>query len=143
MLPLIACKMIKLTLDHGLCEDSIFGFVQYAAVICNKSTDFQSIQEVCRIGKTSMRLQKRFGLSTQSIPKVHLMYFGFAAVFTEPLQQCIENLYQSFKGKQVGLLFGLLFSNVPGYKLILMWILFCTSQLECHQEKSWLHSIAQ
>ena len=115
MLPFIACRMITRTLDHGLCEDSIFGFIQYAAAICHASKDFQSIQEVCRIGKASMRLQKRFGLSTQSIPKVYLMYFGFVAAFTEPLQQCTENLNRSFKGELVRLLF-----NMTGYKLILM-----------------------
>ena len=99
MLPFIACRMIKLTLDHGLCEDSIFGFVQYAAVICHRSQDFRSIQEACRIGKASMRLQTRFGTSTRSIPKVCFIFFSFVAIFTEPLQHCTENLYRSFKGK--------------------------------------------
>ena len=101
MTPLIACRMIKLSLDHGVCKDSIFGFVQYAAVICHQSKEVKYIREACRIGKAAMALLNRFGSHVDIGPEICLIYYSFVAPHTEPLQLCTENLRKGFKGKQI------------------------------------------
>merc|ERR1712085_227080 len=74
MTPLFACRMIKLSLDHGICKYSIFGFVQYAAGICHQSMDIKHVQEACRIGKEAMTLLSRFGSAQDIKPKLCLIY---------------------------------------------------------------------
>jgi len=97
MTPLIACRMIKLSLDHGVCKDSIFGFVQYAAVICHQSKEVKYIREACRIGKAAMALLNRFGSYVDIGPEICLIYYSFVAPHTEPLQLCTENLRKGFE----------------------------------------------
>jgi len=91
--------MIQISLEHGVCKDSVFGFVQYAAIICNlsKSEEVKYIQEACRIGKVGMSLLQRFGSPVDIMPKAYLFYYGFVAVHTEPLQVCAENMRKSFE----------------------------------------------
>jgi len=96
---LIACRMIQISLEHGVCKDSIFGFVQYAAIVCNlnKSEEVKCIQEACRIGKVAMSLLQRYGSPADIMPKAYLFYYGFVAVHTEPLQICADNMRKSFE----------------------------------------------
>ena len=94
--------MIQLSLDHGICKDSILGFVQYAATICRQSKNIKHVQEACRVGKEAMTLLGRFGSSADMQPKVCLVYYSVVAPRTEPLQNCIEHLRKGFKGEQTG-----------------------------------------
>jgi len=90
--------MIDLTLKHGMCEESVYSFIQYAAVVCQRCRDTTGMQEACRIGKVAMSLMKRFS-SPEIVPKVYSCYFGFVALHTEPLQLCADNLRRGFDGK--------------------------------------------
>lgn len=97
-MPYLGCRMIHLSLEHGVCPDSVFGFVQYAAMICQSSKLVPSIKEACRVGKAVMSLLKRFD-SAEIVPKVYFCYYGFVAVHTEPLQLCADKLRKGFEGK--------------------------------------------
>ncbi|KAL7538257.1 hypothetical protein ACHAXR_008411, partial [Thalassiosira sp. AJA248-18] len=97
LLPWCACRMINLSLKHdGVCQDSVFAFVQYAAVLCQQCNLAPDIEEACRVGKAAMSLLKRFD-SPEIVPKVYFCYFGFVAVHTEPLQVCTDNLRKGFE----------------------------------------------
>jgi len=91
--------MIQISLEHGVCKDSVFGFVQYAAIICNfsKSEEVKYIQEACRIGKVGMSLLQRYGSPADIMPKVYFCYYGLVAVYLEPLQVCADNMRKSFE----------------------------------------------
>jgi hypothetical protein len=91
--------MIELTLNNGLCKGSIYGFNQYAAAICEQTKDLRYIKEACRIGKVAMMLLDRFGSTVDCEPKITLLYYGFVAPRTDPIQLCIENLQKGFKGE--------------------------------------------
>lgn len=99
MMPFICCRMIAITLKHGLCQDSIFGLVLYAATLCQQIKITPVIQEACRIGKMGYSLMKKRFDSSEMVPKIYFCYFGFVGVHTEPLQVCSENLRKGFEGK--------------------------------------------
>jgi len=84
--------MIQLSLEHGVCPDSVFGFVQYAAMVCQQCKLALGIQEACRVGKACMSLLKRFD-SPDIVPMVYFCYYGFVATHAEPLQTCVKNRF--------------------------------------------------
>ena len=87
---------MQLSLEHGVCPDSVFGFVQYAAMVCQQCKLALGIQEACRVGKACMSLLKKFD-SPEMVPKVYFCYLGFVATHTEPLQMCAKNLVRVLK----------------------------------------------
>lgn len=95
-MPFLGCRMVLFTLEHGVCQDSVFGFVQYASILCQQCKLIPGIQEACRVGKAAMELMKRFGSSAELMPKVTFCYYGFVATHTEPLQVCSKNLRSGF-----------------------------------------------
>ena len=54
------------------------------------------IQEACRIGKLAMAVLKRFDSSTDIVPILYLIYYGFVGTYSESVQSCSNHLY---KGK--------------------------------------------
>lgn len=91
--------MIQLSLKHGVCQDSVFGFLQYSAILCQQHKLTPDIREACRVGKMAMALLKRFDSSEKILPKVYFCYFGFIGVHTEPLQTCTDRLRRGFEGE--------------------------------------------
>ena len=72
----IGCRMIRITLDHGLCSESILGFVQYCGIICMQAKDAASMKEAYRIGKTVMQLLPEFTMSSPEIfPNANYIYY--------------------------------------------------------------------
>ena len=59
MLPFIACRMVQLTMEKGLCKYSIFGFVQYAIGLCTGKIAKTDIKDASRIGKAAMSCWKK------------------------------------------------------------------------------------
>ena len=90
MLPFVACRMTQLTLESGLCKYSIIGFVLYAMVLCNVKKD---IDGASRIGKAAIK--KRYH-TTEQLPQIYVVYYGFVAPYTEPLLSCADMLRQGF-----------------------------------------------
>ena len=100
MAPFLACRIIRFSLKHGVCQDSVFGFVLYASVLCQQCGLVVDVREVCRVGKVAMSLLKRFD-SPEIVPKVNFAYYGFVAVHTLPLQTCAYHLRKGFEGKHI------------------------------------------
>ena len=96
MMPFVACRLVQLTMENGLSEYSIFGFVQFATMICSNKVAQKSIEDASRIGKAAMScFRERYNTATQ-LPSIYLCYYGFIAISTEPLQLCAEMLRQGF-----------------------------------------------
>ena len=99
-MPFLGCRMITLTLKYGVSQDSVFGFVQYAALLCQQCKLIPEIQEACRVGKAALSLLQNFD-SSDLVPKVYFCYFGFVAVHTESLKLCTSKLRKGFEGNYV------------------------------------------
>jgi hypothetical protein len=100
----IACRMTKLSLDHGLSKDSLVGFLSYAVSSCYHSKEVHCIREAHKIAGDTILLLKRFGSSIDAEPDLCLLYYGYVAQHTEPWQLCTENLRKGFEGKRWPLL---------------------------------------
>jgi len=103
MFPFLVCRMVELTMKHGICKYSVMGFVMYAAVLCGKSSTSKDIKFASYIGKAAITcLKKRFQAAVQ-VPKVYFSYYGYVAFHTEPLQLCAQMLRQGFDaGMSIG-----------------------------------------
>ena len=98
MLPFLACRMVQLTIENGLCMHSLTGFIVLAALLCKKSMG-DEIDILCgtKIGKAVMScLSQRY--NAEKIPVTYSLYYGFVAWhISEPLQICVEKLRQGFE----------------------------------------------
>ncbi|KAL7546858.1 hypothetical protein ACHAWF_010187 [Thalassiosira exigua] len=103
MLPFVACRVVQLTMEHGISQYSIMGLVQYAAVLCNTKTQ-HAIQSASIIGKAAMScLKQRLPSAEELIAKLYYTYYGLIAFHTEPLQSCADMLRQGFDaGMSIG-----------------------------------------
>ena len=96
MLPYVACRMTQLTLESGICKHSIIGLVVYAMVLCNGNFVKKDIDSASRIGKAAMSCSKKRYHTSEQLPQLYVVYYGFVAPHTEPLQSCADMLRQGF-----------------------------------------------
>ena len=76
MMAYIGCRIIRLTLEHGVCCESVFGLVQYAAVMCEQCGQVAEIQEACRVAKAALRLFKQKYDSPDTMANICFCYSG-------------------------------------------------------------------
>jgi len=137
---LISCRMIQISLQHGMCKDSVFGFIQYAGMTCNlsKIEEVKYIQEACRIGKAGMSLLKKYGSPVDIMPKAYLFYYGFVAVYLEPLQVCADNMRKSFEvGMSAGESMLAVYSTILSIKIAMFGgenLQACLTEIDYHLE---------
>jgi len=93
----LGCRMISISLEHGVCEDTVYGMVLYSAVLCQQCKLVSDIREACRVGNIGMSMLKRWVDSSDILPKVTHCYYGFVALHTLPLQECSDNLRKGFE----------------------------------------------
>jgi hypothetical protein len=91
MHPFFACRIVQLTMTRGLCESSITGLVHFAICVGKHDIDGSS-----RIGKAAMSCFKKRYHTSENLPRLYLLYCGFFAHHTEPLQSCADMLRQGF-----------------------------------------------
>ena len=96
VVPFVACRMVQLTMKHGISKHSIVGFVQLAAALSSiNNTGQKNIEDASRIGKAAMSCcRNRYNLSDQ--PSLYIQYYGLFAWHSESLQTCAEMLRQGF-----------------------------------------------
>jgi hypothetical protein len=92
----IACRMVELTMKNGLCEYSILGFVQFAAILHSSKMTKNGIECASLVGGAAMSCWKMRYLSSGQLPDLYSVYYGFIAHHTEPLQTCADMLRQGF-----------------------------------------------
>lgn len=72
-----SCRLLELTLEHGVSKHSTTSLARYAMTLPTK--------EGYRIGKMAISLLQRFD-ATDQIPSVYLCFYGYIAIYIEPLQ---------------------------------------------------------
>ena len=69
------CRVVEITLEHGVCEESVYGLAQYAGVALTTCKEEVEIRESCRVSKTAMiLLQKRYQSKPELVPKVYVSH---------------------------------------------------------------------
>ena len=97
MVPFLACRVVQHTMKNGLCKHSISGLIVLAALLCSNTLLEVDIQSALKIGKAAMScFTQRYNTSEQ-LPEIYSLYYGFVAWHTEPLQICAEKLLQGFE----------------------------------------------
>jgi hypothetical protein len=102
MLPFVACRMTQLTMENGLCKYSIVGLVDFASVLCttkfmsNNKIEKNVIESASRIGKAAMSCSTTRYPTTEQLPNLYLVYYGFLAFHTVPIHICAKMLRQGF-----------------------------------------------
>ena len=85
-----ACRVVKLSIEHGFCSDSAEGLQLYSWGVWNFQQDVEECLKWIRAGK---RLVESLG-AKHMIPKV-TMKVHIASYWNEPLQSRIESLKES------------------------------------------------
>ncbi|KAL7553425.1 hypothetical protein ACHAWF_016711 [Thalassiosira exigua] len=93
MMPYFCCRVVQLSLEHGLCEDSVVGIDQYAGVLLEKCKEIPAIREACRVAKAAMTLHRERYDSSEIVPR---LYFGFVGHYFEPMKVCADSLCKGF-----------------------------------------------
>eukprot|EP01082_Thalassiosira_pseudonana_P010602 g9555.t1 g9555 contig37:239603-242777(+) len=100
-LPLLSCRMVKLSLKHGLCPDSAIGFALFAHSLGSVLRD---IERGYHWGKVAVAVMESFtskGLQLQA--KVKCIFHSFLSFWVEPVQSTAKSLHVAHQeGLQIG-----------------------------------------
>ena len=72
MLGYISCRMLRITIEYGHSEDSVFALASFAAALGNRFNDFD---ESCALAHTALGLMKKYNME-KMIPRVYGMIYG-------------------------------------------------------------------
>lgn len=96
VLPFIASRMVQLTMNHGLCKQSMMGLVQFALVLVIRNVTQKGVEIATRIGKAVISCSKDRYHASEHLANLYHVYYGLIAFLTEPLQTCADMLRQGF-----------------------------------------------
>ncbi len=96
MYPFIACRMVQITMQNGLCRYSLICLSIYAMVLCSDKLVYNDIEGALQMGKAAISVLKKRYHTSQTLANLNLCYHGYIAFYTEPLQTCAEMLQQGF-----------------------------------------------
>jgi predicted ATPase len=91
LLPVLATRATRITVEHGLCNLSSLAFAIYGMVL----TGAGEIHEAIRYGELALELLECFGVK-QWLPRVYVCVYGCIFGWTKNLSSCIENLDRAF-----------------------------------------------
>uniref|UniRef100_A0A7S4N4G3 Orc1-like AAA ATPase domain-containing protein n=1 Tax=Odontella aurita TaxID=265563 RepID=A0A7S4N4G3_9STRA len=89
--PLIACRMVQLSLSYGVCRESAIAFAAHGMSVCGLVGDAGCGY---RLGKIALLILNRFNAS-ECLPRVFLGIYGFINDWTDPLQSSLPCLKQA------------------------------------------------
>uniref|UniRef100_A0A7S4K8D1 Orc1-like AAA ATPase domain-containing protein n=1 Tax=Odontella aurita TaxID=265563 RepID=A0A7S4K8D1_9STRA len=79
---LFSCRMVQLSLSHGVSSDSAFGFACYGMILCGQLADTAGGY---RFGKLALSTMNRFD-TKENLARVVAIVHGFIFNWTEPIQ---------------------------------------------------------
>jgi len=91
--PLLCFRMIRLTLQHGLCAISSFAFTTYGMLLCGYSFDFKGGY---RYGQLALKLLDRFA-AKEWLPRVYAGVFGIIHGWNLPMESALEPLSRAVR----------------------------------------------
>ncbi|KAL7540143.1 hypothetical protein ACHAXR_009890, partial [Thalassiosira sp. AJA248-18] len=86
--PLVAARVIKISVSYGYASDSAFGFIGFGLSLIKLCNDIDGGH---RLGKLSLLLSERPNIE-ESRPKVMFWYFVLLAYWKEPIQAIVAPL---------------------------------------------------
>mmetsp|Transcript_30232 Transcript_30232/g.88410 ORF Transcript_30232/g.88410 Transcript_30232/m.88410 type:complete len:1730 (+) Transcript_30232:75-5264(+) len=96
LLPLIAFRIVRLSLTYGVCKESPFGIAVYSLILAGFLGDAGGAS---RFGKLALKLADMFEARDQMARICYVLY-GFVFIWTEPIQACIS---KNFDAIEIGL----------------------------------------
>jgi len=90
----ICCRMVELSLTHGVTKFSAMGVIHYVSNIVQSGTN--DITVLCKIGKLAIALLNQFE-SSDILARSYFVYYGFVAHYTDPIQSCDDMLEKGFQ----------------------------------------------
>ena len=97
MVPFLACQVVQHTMKNGICKHSISGLIVLAALLCSNTMLEVDIQSALKIGKAAMSCFTQRYNTSEELPAIYSLYYGYVAWHNEPLQICAEKLLQGFE----------------------------------------------
>mmetsp|Transcript_20431 Transcript_20431/g.44255 ORF Transcript_20431/g.44255 Transcript_20431/m.44255 type:complete len:1572 (-) Transcript_20431:548-5263(-) len=89
----IGCQMIKMSMDHGHCEHSVFGAAAFACSLVNILDD---IDEGSDWGGTALSLMNMYDKEVL-MPSIHGSLYGIVFIWKEPIQATLEPLARGIR----------------------------------------------
>jgi histidine kinase len=86
--PLIAIRMVELSLIYGLNSISSIGFAMYSVLSCSLEND---IEPGYRYGQLSLRLLEKFKC-IEYVPRVYSAFYGFSAIWRNDFSSSLLHL---------------------------------------------------
>ena len=96
LLPLIAFRIVRLSLTYGVCKESPFGIAVYSLILAGFLGDAPGAS---RFGKLALKLADKFQARDQ-MARICFVLYGFVFIWTEPIQACIS---KNFDAIEIGL----------------------------------------
>ena len=93
MLGYISCRMLRITIEYGQSEDSVFALASFAGVLGNRFNDYD---ESCALAHTALGLMEMYNME-KMIPRVYGMIYGVVLISKEPLTQMVDNLLKGVR----------------------------------------------
>lgn len=93
MLGYISCRMLRITIEYGHSEDSVFALASFAGVLGNRFNDYD---ESCALAHTALGLMKKYNTDTM-IPRVYGMIYGTVLLSKEPLASTVDPLLKGVR----------------------------------------------
>lgn len=95
---LLCCRMIKLSISHGICQETCIGLLMYSVAQMNDADDVVHCYEW---GKFAMSLLQRFGQGKVDLSeRVKHFFLKFVRSWIEPMQSTAHALHSSYKDCQ-------------------------------------------
>mmetsp|Transcript_33711 Transcript_33711/g.57284 ORF Transcript_33711/g.57284 Transcript_33711/m.57284 type:complete len:454 (+) Transcript_33711:2-1363(+) len=82
------CKMIRISLQHGHCEDAVFALAAFSPLIIRCFSDVDGGYSLARTAISMMK----FYNSNQLIPRIYWSIYGTVFVLKDPIQSLIDPL---------------------------------------------------
>eukprot|EP00339_Tiarina_fusa_P000461 CAMPEP_0117002134 /NCGR_PEP_ID=MMETSP0472-20121206/3906_1 /TAXON_ID=693140 ORGANISM="Tiarina fusus, Strain LIS" /NCGR_SAMPLE_ID=MMETSP0472 /ASSEMBLY_ACC=CAM_ASM_000603 /LENGTH=1051 /DNA_ID=CAMNT_0004702383 /DNA_START=156 /DNA_END=3311 /DNA_ORIENTATION=+ len=86
--PLIAVRMVKLTIEYGLCDVSSVGFVTFAMLLSGSGND---VDEGFRCGELAMKIYNKFH-NKAWLGRLSAWFYGSVCIWKKPVRMVFEPL---------------------------------------------------
>ena len=90
---LIACRMVKLTVEYGLCDVSCVGFVTFAMLLSGSGHDYE---EAFQCGEIATSLYDKFD-SKAWLGRVSAWFYGSVYLWKRPVRQIFEPMKRAHR----------------------------------------------
>lgn len=84
--PLLSTRMVKLTLEYGLCDVSSIGFVTFAMLLCGNGAD---LDEGFRCGELALKIYRKFD-NKAWLGRVSAWFYGSVYLWKKPIRTIFD-----------------------------------------------------